>query len=121
MELGDIHDYVDGIKAYAAQITDASIAIETISEKDSVWCDRSIMKQIQAVCEEKGIDPAVMTSGAGHDAKAIAKRLPIAMIFVPSVGGISHNKLEFTEWEDLDLGAEILFETLLKLDKENGR
>ena len=121
MELGDIHDYVDGIKAYAAQITDASISIETISEKDSVWCDRSIMKQIQAVCEEKGIDPAVMTSGAGHDAKAIAKRLPIAMIFVPSVGGISHNKLEFTEWEDLDLGAGILFETLLKLDKENGR
>jgi N-carbamoyl-L-amino-acid hydrolase len=42
-----------------------------------------------------------MTSGAGHDAQMLARTCPAAMIFVPSVGGISHNPREHTDAEDL--------------------
>ena len=56
-----------------------------------------------------------MTSGAGHDAGIIAALCPTAMIFVPSVGGISHNVAEYTKPEDLEAGANVLLQTLLEL------
>jgi N-carbamoyl-L-amino-acid hydrolase len=56
-----------------------------------------------------------MTSGAGHDAQMMARLCPTAMIFVPSVGGISHNPAEHTNVEDLNAGANVLLRTLLDL------
>jgi N-carbamoyl-L-amino-acid hydrolase len=51
-----------------------------------------------------------MPSGAGHDAQYMAKRMPAAMLFVPSIGGISHHWSEDTREEDLALGVEVLAE-----------
>ena len=48
-----------------------------------------------------------MPSGAGHDAQVMAKHMPAAMLFVPSIGGISHHWTENTSDEDLALGAEV--------------
>ena len=56
-----------------------------------------------------------MSSGATHDGNAIAARVPIGMIFVPSKGGISHSKEEWTEWTDCEKGAEVLYQTILRL------
>jgi N-carbamoyl-L-amino-acid hydrolase len=56
-----------------------------------------------------------MTSGAGHDAQMLARLCPTAMIFVPSVKGISHNPAEHTEAKDLEAGANVLLHSLLKL------
>jgi N-carbamoyl-L-amino-acid hydrolase len=56
-----------------------------------------------------------MTSGAGHDAQMLARVCPAAMIFVPSVAGISHNPAEHTAPEDLGAGADVLLHTLLEL------
>ncbi len=47
-------------------------------------------------------------SGAGHDAQIFAERLPSAMLFVPSIGGISHHYSENTRDEDLVLGCQVL-------------
>jgi N-carbamoyl-L-amino-acid hydrolase len=49
-----------------------------------------------------------LTSGAGHDASYLARICPAAMVFVPSVDGISHRESEFTEWEDVLAGTEVL-------------
>jgi N-carbamoyl-L-amino-acid hydrolase len=49
-----------------------------------------------------------MPSGAGHDAQILAARLPAAMLFVPSIGGISHHYAENTKDADLVLGCQIL-------------
>ena len=49
-----------------------------------------------------------MPSGAGHDAQYIAKIMPVAMLFTPSIGGISHHWSEDTKEEDLALGVQIL-------------
>jgi beta-ureidopropionase / N-carbamoyl-L-amino-acid hydrolase len=56
-----------------------------------------------------------MPSGAGHDAQMLARVCPTAMIFVPSVDGISHNASEHTNTDDLVAGANILLHAMLTL------
>jgi N-carbamoyl-L-amino-acid hydrolase len=56
-----------------------------------------------------------MPSGAGHDAQMLARVCPAAMIFVPSVNGISHNAAEHTATEDLVAGANILLQSMITL------
>jgi N-carbamoyl-L-amino-acid hydrolase len=48
-----------------------------------------------------------MPSGAGHDAQILARRMPSAMMFVPSVGGVSHHWSEDTSEADIALGAQV--------------
>lgn len=56
-----------------------------------------------------------MPSGAGHDAQMLARVCPTAMVFVPSVRGISHNPAEHTSIEDLTAGADVLLQVLWTL------
>jgi beta-ureidopropionase / N-carbamoyl-L-amino-acid hydrolase len=60
-----------------------------------------------------------LPSGAGHDAQQIARICPMGMIFVPSVGGISHSPKELTTWEDCARGADVLLKTVLELDQRD--
>ncbi|TXT29284.1 MAG: N-carbamoyl-L-amino-acid hydrolase, partial [Chitinophagaceae bacterium] len=56
-------------------------------------------------------------SGAGHDSQEIAAIAPSAMIFIPSIGGISHSPKEFSTATDMANGANVLIQTILQLDK----
>lgn len=56
-----------------------------------------------------------MPSGAGHDAQVLAKHLPSAMLFVPSIGGISHHWSEDTSEADLALGAEVYVQAAVEM------
>jgi N-carbamoyl-L-amino-acid hydrolase len=58
-----------------------------------------------------------MPSGAGHDAQMMAQLAPMGMIFVPSVGGISHSPKELTSWTDCANGANVLLHAVLALDR----
>jgi N-carbamoyl-L-amino-acid hydrolase len=60
-----------------------------------------------------------MPSGAGHDAQHIAQIAPAGMIFVPSVGGISHAPKEYTSPEDMANGVNVLLRTTLALDSND--
>ncbi len=64
-----------------------------------------------------GLTSRPMPSGAGHDAQDLAKIGPMGMIFVPSVGGISHSPKEFTKPEDVTNGVNVLLQTMLRLDQ----
>ena len=64
-----------------------------------------------------GLSYKRMPSGAGHDAQDMARIAPTGMIFVPSVGGISHSPDEFTRPEDMANGANVLLRTILSLDE----
>ena len=57
-----------------------------------------------------------LASGAGHDAQAVANIAPVAMIFVPSVDGVSHSMEEYSTPEDCANGAQVLLELLLLAD-----
>jgi beta-ureidopropionase / N-carbamoyl-L-amino-acid hydrolase len=48
-----------------------------------------------------------MPSGAGHDAQILARHMPSAMLFVPSINGVSHHWSENTSDEDIMLGAQV--------------
>ena len=77
-----------------------------------------IVRRIEAVATRLGHTPKRMTSGAGHDAQMLARQCPTAMIFVPSVKGISHNPAEHTAPADLAAGADVLLHTLLDLAQD---
>jgi N-carbamoyl-L-amino-acid hydrolase len=68
--------------------------------------------------EECGLSWEHLPSGAGHDAQAIASIAPMAMLFVPSVDGISHARAEYSTPEDCANGAQALMELLLMADQQ---
>jgi len=70
--------------------------------------DPAQMELLEAACHELGHKPARLWSGAGHDAAILARHVPTGMLFVPSIGGISHSPQENTSDEHLVLGARAL-------------
>jgi len=54
-----------------------------------------------------------MPSGAGHDAQWLARKLPTAMMFVPSIGGVSHHWTENTSDADIVLGAQVFTDAIV--------
>ncbi len=58
-----------------------------------------------------------MVSGAGHDAAYIARVAPTTMIFVPCLGGISHNEAESTTFDECAAGAQVLLEAVIEYDR----
>jgi len=66
-------------------------------------------------CEKLGYAYLAMPSGAGHDAQILAEVADTAMIFIPSPDGISHSPRETIRWEDLDKGANLLLNAIVKL------
>lgn len=79
--------------------------------------DPHIRGLISEAAKELGLSTKLMPSGAGHDAQDMARLGPVGMIFVPSVGGISHSPREFSHPADIANGANVLLHTLLKLDR----
>jgi beta-ureidopropionase / N-carbamoyl-L-amino-acid hydrolase len=63
---------------------------------------------LEGACQELGRKPARLWSGAGHDAAILASHVPTGMLFVPSIGGVSHSPQETTSDEHLVLGARAL-------------
>jgi hydantoinase/carbamoylase family amidase len=79
---------------------------------------KRIQRVIASSVEDLGLTYRMMNSGAGHDAECMAKVTDTGMIFVPSKDGRSHSPMEFTDWKDLENGANILLNTVLKLSAE---
>ncbi|MEB6036243.1 allantoate deiminase [Staphylococcus pseudoxylosus] len=104
--------------------------IKTVSEQEGVeydinlWMDEaptmmdeSLVKVVEQAAEQVAgsNDSKIMPSGAGHDSQIFAKYLPTAMLFVPSINGVSHNVTEETNIEDLVKGIEVLKQVLYQL------
>jgi N-carbamoyl-L-amino-acid hydrolase len=95
------------------------IDVRRLVRTPAVRFDEDILCAIEDVARTLGqADIRRMTSGAGHDAQMMARICPAAMIFVPSVEGISHNPRELTRPEHLELGANVLLHTLARLAKD---
>jgi N-carbamoyl-L-amino-acid hydrolase len=80
--------------------------------------DTSLQNKINTTAKELGLSTKFMQSGAIHDSQNMSLIAPMAMIFVPSVGGISHSPKEFTKPEDMTNGANVLLNTILSIDGE---
>jgi len=104
------------------------VFVKKISEKEKVEVETNklvrfkpvdfnadIISLIEGTSKENGYSVKRMPSGAGHDAQMMANICPTAMIFIPSVDGISHNIHEYSKPEDIEAGANVLLNTVLKL------
>ena len=79
--------------------------------------DPAIRAIIDETAKALGYSARHMPSGAGHDAQAMAQLGPMGMIFIPSVGGISHSPKEYSTPEDIARGARVLMGAVLLADK----
>ena len=77
----------------------------------------TIQAAIVQVCQDLGYSHTHLPSRAGHDAQEIGRFAPMGMIFVPSLGGISHSAAEYTSPEQCTQGANVLLQTFLRLDQ----
>jgi beta-ureidopropionase / N-carbamoyl-L-amino-acid hydrolase len=91
------------------------VSVERLTRFEPVTFDHRIVELVEKAARDRGLACKRMTSGAGHDAQMIARIAPAAMIFVPSVGGISHNPKEHTADEDLVAGANVLLDVVRQL------
>ena len=80
--------------------------------------DPKLQEVIREAAEAMGLSYARLPSGAAHDAQNMARIAPSALIFVPSVGGISHSPQEYTRPRDVANGANLLLQTLIRLDRQ---
>jgi len=81
----------------------------------------AMQSAIREVARALGLATSDLPSRAGQDSQNIARIAPMAMIFVPSRDGISHSPKEFTSWQDIANGAEVLYRTILLLDERMDR
>ena len=91
------------------------IETRTLARFAPVTFDKRVADLVARTAGKLGHSCRPMTSGAGHDAQMMARICPTAMIFVPSVKGISHNPAEHTEPAHLAAGADVLLHTVLEL------
>jgi N-carbamoyl-L-amino-acid hydrolase len=109
----------DRIRAEARRIGESSgttFDFKEINVNTPAPTDPRVRAAIAEAARELGLTTKLMPSGAGHDAQDMARLGPVGMIFVPSVGGISHSPREFSRPEDIANGADVLLNALLKLD-----
>jgi N-carbamoyl-L-amino-acid hydrolase len=88
---------------------------EQISWLEPVACSQEMVELLEQQAEQAGIDYVRMPSGAGHDTQFMAGITQAGMIFVPSVGGVSHAPDEWTHWSDVELGSNLLLQAALEL------
>jgi len=106
------------VAAFLAQLADdegVKIQTRSLARFEPVTFDAGVAALIARTAAQLGHSCRPMTSGAGHDAQMMARLCPTAMVFVPSVKGISHNPAEYTAPAHLAAGADVLLHTLMEL------
>jgi N-carbamoyl-L-amino-acid hydrolase len=104
-------ELVKRAESYGGQLARMSI-------KPPAPSDPRLLAVLEDVCQQLELSYQRMPSGAGHDAMCMADLAPMAMLFVPSRGGVSHSPDEFTTPEDCINGVRVLLAALLTLDEQ---
>ncbi|SNY92980.1 N-carbamoyl-L-amino-acid hydrolase [Cohaesibacter sp. ES.047] len=106
-----------------ASITDAAArnslkaSIEERSYLPPESLDGSVRQVLLEETKRLGYSHTVMPSGAGHDAQTMQAFCPSGLVFVPSRNGISHAPEEWTDWTDIEKGAQVMLNAVLRLSK----
>ena len=91
----------------------ASVKVE--NDDMPIACDGTLVALLEASCQEENIQGVPVISGAYHDSMFIGTVAPVAMLFVPSQGGVSHCPQEWTDLEDIEKGCQVLAVALQKI------
>jgi N-carbamoyl-L-amino-acid hydrolase len=107
----EIADYIKKLELSEG----VTITTRPLARFEPVEFDEDVISLVESIAMEHGHTVQRMPSGAGHDAQMLARVCPSAMIFVPSVLGISHNPAEHTSAQDITNGTNILLQAMLSL------
>jgi N-carbamoyl-L-amino-acid hydrolase len=120
LDSSKIHRLFEAIEGEARRIGEAtgtSYEFRGRHENVPAPSDPAIREMIGETAKALGYSTRVMPSGAGHDAQAMAQLGPMGMIFIPSIGGISHSPKEYSTAEDIERGARVLMGAVLLADR----
>jgi beta-ureidopropionase / N-carbamoyl-L-amino-acid hydrolase len=92
-----------------------TISTRSLARFEPVSFPSGIVSLVESTARELSLPCRRLPSGAGHDAQMMARLCPAGMIFVPSVGGLSHNVREYTKPEHVEAGAAVLLHAILRL------
>jgi N-carbamoyl-L-amino-acid hydrolase len=109
----------DEIRQHAREIavnTKTTIEFAQTQKSAPATADADVQRAVGRAADAMRLTSMRLPSGAGHDAQEMALIGPMGMIFVPSVGGISHSAKELTLWDDCAHGADVLLKTILQVD-----
>lgn len=94
------------------------VEIEEFYLSGAAPTDKRFRRWVEGAAADLELTHQRMPSGAGHDAQAVAHFAPMGMIFIPSVGGLSHHPDEYSRPEDIEAGVNVLLHALLRADQE---
>ncbi|MEP6620894.1 MAG: Zn-dependent hydrolase [bacterium] len=97
--------------------TGTTFVFKRLVDSAPAIANAQVMNWIDSSAMALGLSRQRMPSGAGHDAQEISRVAPMGMIFVPSVGGISHSPREFSNPEDCANGADVLLNAVIAADR----
>ncbi|HEU0022452.1 MAG TPA: Zn-dependent hydrolase [Dehalococcoidia bacterium] len=120
LDMGALSAAEEEFRRRAAQIAEAdgvTIAVKRFENTQSVPIKSQMQELVAAAAARTGLAYQRLPSGAGHDAQAMAAITDAAMIFVPSVDGVSHAPGEYSTPEDCANGAQVLMNLLLLADE----
>lgn len=83
----------------------------------SVMSNRNVTL-MEEICKELGYSYTIINNGTGHDAMIMSEFAPTNMIYVPSKNGITHHPDEWTDYEDIKKGIDLMMQTVEKLSSE---
>jgi N-carbamoyl-L-amino-acid hydrolase len=121
LDLDKVERIFNEIRAASGAIGDetgTAFDFSQIYRTEPADTDAAMRETIAGVSRELGLATMDLPSGAGHDAQEIAPLAPIGMIFIPSAGGISHSPREFSTPADIENGANVLLNTLVRVDAD---
>lgn len=86
-----------------------------LNEQDPVTLDARLVGALELGCRRRNVGARRMPSGAGHDAMQLARICPAGMLLVPSRDGVSHNRAEWTNLDDIVAGVQVLADVAVEL------
>jgi hydantoinase/carbamoylase family amidase len=95
-----------------------AVKLLPIREEEPVPLDKRLVHLLKECCEKRNVSYEIMPSGAGHDAMQMAKITPAGMLFIPSLRGISHSPLEWSDPKDICLGTQLLLDAIVRVANE---
>lgn len=112
-----IKSFMKDLESLAVALLETKVEFELQIDKPTVETNAELNGILEKQCIKNKIPYQVMASGAGHDAKELANKVPTSMIFIPSINGKSHCADEMSEWDDISIGTQLLLDAILQVDQ----
>jgi N-carbamoyl-L-amino-acid hydrolase len=100
---------------HIARLRELTPSTELLSDEEPVTLSSHLVELLEHHCQAQRVPSLRLASGAGHDAMQMARLCPAGMLLVPSRGGISHNVAEWTDFDHIVVGIQVLLNVTLEL------